>query len=59
MKPEVDEHQRIVMLKVSNKEDLPDDFSVNYHTHILCHRGSITFVYNEVKMKCSRNEFVF
>jgi AraC family transcriptional activator of pobA len=59
MKPEIDEHQRIVMLKVSNKEDFPDDFSVNYHTHLLCHRGSITFLFNEVKMKCSRNEFVF
>ncbi|HLW07302.1 MAG TPA: helix-turn-helix domain-containing protein [Marinilabiliaceae bacterium] len=59
MKPEIDEHQRIVMLKVSNKEDFPDDFSVNYHTHLLCHRGSITFLFNEVKMKCSRHEFVF
>src|SRR5690554_2889768 len=59
MKPEIDEHQRIVMLKVSNKEDFPDDFSVNYHTHLLGHRGSITFLFNEVKMKCSRHEFVF
>ena len=49
MKPKVDEHQRIVMLKVSNKEDFPDDFQVNYHTHLLCHRGSITFFFNEVK----------
>lgn len=59
MKPEVDEHQRIVMLKVSKEEDFPNDFQVNYHTHLLCHRGSITFLFNEVKMKCTRNEFVF
>ena len=59
MKPEVDKPQRIVMLKVSNEEDFPNDFQVNYHTHLLCHRGSITFLFNEVKMKCNKNEFVF
>ncbi len=59
MKPEVDEPQRIVMLEVSNEQDFPNDFQVNYHTHLLCHRGSITFMFNEVKMKCNRNEFLF
>lgn len=59
MKPEVDEPQRIVMLEVSKVEDFPDDFQVNYHTHLLCHRGSLTFLFNEIKMKCKRNEFVF
>jgi AraC-like DNA-binding protein len=55
----VDKPQRIIMLKVSKEEDFPKDFYFNYHTHLLCHRGSITFFFNEVKMKCNRNEFLF
>ena len=51
--------QRIILLKVSNEKDFPKDFHVNYHTHLFCHRGSITFMFNEVKMKCKSNEFVF
>jgi AraC-like DNA-binding protein len=51
--------QRIILLKVSNEKDFPKDFNVNYHTHLFCHRGSITFLFNEVKMKCKSSEFVF
>lgn len=51
--------QQIIQLKVSNEKDFPKDFHVNYHTHLFCHRGSITFLFNEVKMKCKSSEFVF
>jgi AraC family transcriptional regulator, transcriptional activator of pobA len=56
---EVDKPQRIIMLKVSNEEDFPNDFQKNYHTHLICHRGRISFLFNEVRMNCNRNEFVF
>ena len=59
MKQQVDENQRIVMLEISNEESFPDNFLVNYHTHLLCRRGSVTFLFNDVKMKCASGEFVF
>lgn len=50
---------RIVMLEVSDLKDFPKDFLINYHTHLLCQKGHITFLFNDVKMICKRNEFVF
>lgn len=50
---------RIVMLEVSDLKDFPKDFQINYHTHMLCQKGHITFLFNDVKMTCKRNEFVF
>ncbi|WP_291726123.1 helix-turn-helix domain-containing protein [Bernardetia sp.] len=49
----------IIMLQLSSEKDFPKDFQANYHTHLLCHRGSLTFVFNDTKMKCSGGEFVF
>jgi len=59
IKPEVDNYQRIIMLKVSNEKDFPIDFQINYHTHLICHRGSIDFLFNDVKLKCKSGEFLF
>lgn len=50
---------KIVMLKVSNEKDFPNDFQMNYHTHLLCHRGSLAFLFNDTRMKCNSGEFVF
>lgn len=50
---------RIVMLNLSSEKDFPNDFQVNYHTHLLCHRGSLTFLFNDTKLKCKSGEFVF
>ncbi len=50
---------RIVMLKVSNENDFPEDFQINYHTHLFCHGGTLTFLFNETRMKCKSGEFVF
>ncbi|MBX6379379.1 MAG: AraC family transcriptional regulator [Thermoflavifilum aggregans] len=53
------EFPRIVMLNVTGLNDFPKDFQVNYHTHLLCQKGHISFLFNDVKMTCKRNEFVF
>ena len=55
----LDNLPRIVMLEVFEKRDFPRDFLANYHTHLICHRGKIDFIFNEVKMSCKRNEFLF
>ena len=55
----IDNLPRIVMLDVSEKKDFPRDFVANYHTHLICHRGKIDFIFNEIKMSCKSNEFLF
>lgn len=50
---------RIVLLELSNEKDFPMDFHINYHTHLLCHTGNFTFLFNDIKMKCTSGEFVF
>jgi len=59
MGSKVDAFSRIVVLKVANEKDLPKDFKVNYHTHLFCHQGSLTFSFNDTRMKCKNGEFVF
>jgi AraC family transcriptional regulator, transcriptional activator of pobA len=49
---------RIVKLNLTN-DDFPKDFQINYHTHLLCHRGSFTFFFNKEKLTCKSDEFVF
>ena len=55
----IDTPQRIIMMKVSNEIDFPNDFLINYHTHLICHRGSVNFLFNDVKMICKNGEFLF
>jgi AraC family transcriptional activator of pobA len=55
----VDKPQRIMMLKVSNEEDFPKDFQINYHTHLICHRGRVDFLFNGGKQSCKSGEFLF
>lgn len=50
---------RIIMLNLSDEKDFPDDFRVNYHTHLLCNCGNLTFFFNDIKMTCKRHEFLF
>lgn len=56
---EVDNYQRIIMLKASDEEDFPNNFIVNYHTHLICLRGRVDFVFNDVKQSCKSGEFLF
>lgn len=55
----VDNPQRIILLKVSKETDFPMNFKTDYHTHLLCHRGNLTFSFNDTKQKCKSGEFVF
>jgi AraC-like DNA-binding protein len=50
---------RIVLLELSKETGFPIDFNTNYHTHLFCHQGTISFLFNSVKMKCKGNEFLF
>jgi AraC family transcriptional activator of pobA len=50
---------RIDMLTVTTENDFPNDFRINYHTHLYCHRGNITFSFNQTKMICKSGEFLF
>ncbi len=54
-----EELPRILMQNLSNAKGLPESFNENYHTHLFCHRGSISFLFNNVQMKCKGNEFLF
>lgn len=56
---EVEKLPRVMLVKLTIEKDLPNDFNANYHIHLLCHQGSLTFLFNNVKMRCNRNEFVF
>lgn len=55
----IEESPRIVLLKLSSLKDFPKDFHLNYHTHLFCHRGILTFSFNDTKMKCKGGEFLF
>lgn len=55
----VDSLERIIMMEVSNEKDFPADFRDNYHTHLICHRGKVDFLFNDVRQTCQRGEFLF
>ncbi|WP_437396171.1 helix-turn-helix domain-containing protein [Flagellimonas lutimaris] len=50
---------RIVLLELSKETRFPIDFNTYYHTHLFCHQGSISFLFNNVAMQCKGNEFLF
>lgn len=50
---------RIILLEISKGKGFPIDFNTYYHTHLFCHQGSITFLFNNKKMKCKGCEFLF
>lgn len=59
MDSKTDINTRIVLLKVANEKDFPKDFKSKYHTHLYCHQGNLTFLFNNTQMNCKRGEFVF
>tara|TARA_R110002020_G_scaffold466081_1_gene688229 strand:+ start:321 stop:1115 length:795 start_codon:yes stop_codon:yes gene_type:complete len=46
-------------LEVKNQEDFPEEFLKYYHTHLLCQKGSMEFIFNQEEFKCRAGEFVF
>lgn len=58
-KRQIRKPERIVLLNISKEDDFPPDFLENYHTHMICHQGSIDFVFNDGKQRCTSGEFLF
>jgi AraC family transcriptional regulator, transcriptional activator of pobA len=50
---------RIMLFAMSKEVGFPIDFNKYYHTHLFCHHGSISFLFNDKKMKCKGGEFLF
>ncbi|WP_339750573.1 helix-turn-helix domain-containing protein [Algoriphagus aquimarinus] len=50
---------RIMLFEISKEKGFPQDFYKTYHTHLFCHQGSISFLFNDQKMNCKGNEFLF
>lgn len=50
---------RILLFEMAKGIEFPQDFNTYYHTHLLCYQGSISFLFNNTKMKCKGGEFLF
>ena len=49
----------IILIQARGKIELPDGFLQRYHTHIYCHEGGISFLFNDRSYTCNAGEFVF
>ena len=49
----------IILLQARGQVVLPGDFLKRYHTHIFCHGGSLSFLFNDRPYTCKPGEFVF
>ncbi|WP_220464033.1 AraC family transcriptional regulator [Adhaeribacter radiodurans] len=56
---EKEKMDKVILLKAEGNLELPDDFILHFHTHIFCHRGSLSFLFNDRPYKCKAGEFVF
>lgn len=59
MRNKTEKTPRILLLEVRSINDFPESFHKFYHTHLLCHKGHITFLFNDEKLKCNTSEFLF
>ena len=59
MDAKVEARPRILMMDLFNEGGLPNNFNENYHTHLFCHQGILTFSFNYVRMECRSGEFLF
>ncbi|RYY54549.1 MAG: AraC family transcriptional regulator [Chitinophagaceae bacterium] len=51
--------EKIILLESSGKVNFPVGYSEIYHTHILCERGHMDFVFNDKRYRGNAGEFVF
>ena len=51
--------EKIILLQSFGNVMFPDNYLQHYHTHILCNRGRIDFVFNNKKHSAKAGEFVF
>lgn len=54
-----EKQSRILLFEVKDFSALPNRFVNNYHTHLICHNGSVSFLFKEMEMKCKAGEFLF
>jgi AraC family transcriptional regulator, transcriptional activator of pobA len=51
--------EKIILLESSGNVKFPDNYLQHFHTHILCNRGSMHFVFNEKRYSAKGGEFIF
>src|SRR4051794_38016249 len=53
------DNHKVILLKTASTGQFPDNFELQYHTHIYCQRGSVKFMFNENSYHCKKEEFIF
>lgn len=51
--------EMIILLKSSGNLKFPDNYLHHYHTHILCSRGRMNFIFKDKKYSAKAGEFIF
>lgn len=51
--------EKIILIQLSGGVKFPNKYLKHFHTHILCNRGAINFVFNEKPYSAKAGEFVF
>ena len=51
--------EKVILLESSGGVMFPDNYLQLFHTHILCNRGHINFVFNDKQYSAKAGEFVF
>ena len=51
--------EKIILLESTGSVKFPDNFLQHFHTHILCSRGSVKFIFNNKWYSAKAGEFVF
>ncbi|MHA4844795.1 helix-turn-helix domain-containing protein [Flavitalea antarctica] len=51
--------EKIILLKSTGRISFPRHYLQQFHTHILCSRGKMQFVFNEKSYSANAGEFVF
>src|SRR5215203_3170991 len=51
--------EKMILLESSGNIKFPKNYLQHFHTHILCNRGRMNFVFNEKRYSAKTGEFVF
>lgn len=51
--------EKVILLESSGSVKFPENYLQHFHTHILCTRGTINFVFNNKAYSAKAGEFVF
>ncbi|HLW62338.1 MAG TPA: helix-turn-helix domain-containing protein [Flavobacterium sp.] len=50
---------RIILIEANSITKFPVDFQMDYHAHIYCHNGSLSFLFKGKKFECVKGDFMF